>query len=79
MRRRTADTAGPKEALTIISEKNRKTNGSLDVLEFEHAVIFVTFGNMYRKRPLQFVLISKQSRRPARLFVSIQKFVLGRL
>ena len=39
MRRRSADTAGSKEALTIIPEKYRKINGSVDVMEFEHAVI----------------------------------------
>ena len=34
---------------------------------------------VYRKRPLQFVLFLKQSRRSARLFVSIQKLVLSRI
>ena len=38
MRRRTAGTAGSKEALTIIFEKYRKPNGSLDTLEFNHAL-----------------------------------------
>ena len=49
MRRRTADTAGSKEALASISEKYRKINGSLDVLEFQHAVIFVTFVKYVQK------------------------------
>ena len=66
MRRRTADTAGSKEALTIIFEKYRKPNGSLDALELNHAVFFVTFVNYVQKTTspicLDFKTVTKLSK-----------------
>ena len=66
MRRRTADTAGSKEALAIIFEKYRKPNGSLDALEFNHAVLFGTFVNYVQKTTspicLDFTTVTKFSK-----------------
>ena len=69
MRRRTADTAGPKGALTIIFEKNRKPNGSLACR------VFCDFRELCAENDLSNLSrFIKQSRTSARLFVSIQKF-----
>ena len=59
--------------------KASNANGALYVLEFEHTVIFATSVKYVQKTTSPFVLISKQSRRSARLFVSIQKLVLSRI
>ena len=53
-------------ALTIIFEKYRNPNGSLDALEFNHAVFFVTFVNYVQKTTssicLDFKTVTKLSK-----------------